>query len=1220
MLERVGDLAQNPAAIPVDDDAFARQAAELQGLLPPAQADQPSLVALNLEPGDLIETLRDVFAGWAWAGSRMIGGYAVTLAIISPKRPEEVFQGDDLASSFGNLAVNAADAVIPNLVDGTYFMSIRPPGATKAVIVTYNRGTGRLEIGSNVESALLLPTPGAPAALGFVNARAGLDTDGDAANPTVSFNSGLLLRAPPVEMAFQRISNALLNLALSQTIAAGATAATGAGASVAVLQGLVAAAAAAGGLILKDWKVFLGPVVRADMTFNQDDLANSTININGQTISFNDVYTATDSFVDQAGAPLVNALDNLLLPAPTYSIDDILVTRRALDDGTSLNPKAIISFKSSQALNAGADAFAMLDTAWSVWDSDDLGSNMRQNGASLYHSFDPRMAIGRAFMASIFSDGYGSVENVRFAGSDQATLDAYIQRDDLQFIGRHSFGDLRVDNISHILDVARIYWTPEEFNARLDTFAREVTRLGYNVNFGSQDLAAALFRARQSLPQAGPAENADAIQQYFGRPDLQNTSTTFLASAPGADSAIRDVTATFWTAVDGAGKDGMGAFRTALANAKDAGVSRASLVAAIAAEVFPKRVPMPNEAMVGTPANDGFAKRITIAPALDSQVMSQIKVVLKGTELGDALANVPTTGPDEFVGLTAEAFASTASLIAVYNADQTKLSELKSVAEPPEGKSLLWGMANVRNDVPPAQKTQSDNFLNLFNSFIETNLGERSELILAAADYDATRKLFASSLQAPIDSQTVLDRVGSHFDKLPDGYKTRFTSDWSSYEALRAAMSKPAATEVQRKAFRDAYMVAYSTGSSLAAANSAGNTAAERLDTPLRMLPGALTSLARSTDTSQPVLIGELMPAFTALGEPSFTLSGPDANNFMVSDGKLYVKAGVELTSIQGTSANLTVKVTYPEAGPQPTTWRDAWPPEGTVEISLALSTMIYLPVTDNAPNSGATPEGWERPGFVPEFKDNFLSSYLPQDGVIGPGPFPVRMTGVSGPSPVGGTVQGYLVPLLEGGYFNMKTKIEGLEVGKTYTLSPIWWQLAVIETDYTEQFWGADKGAGSLVAQLSWEPGATGPSIKEAELAASDARLATLKASLDEQNKLLSSEFDALSTYTTNEEFEEADGRISLLIERTTSLRNSISTEEKLNLDLRNEVSKPNLGTETFNFEPEYSPMTDDWKKAVITFTAQASSVELTLGLEQIGPRHPMLLVDIGDPNVVRP
>ncbi|MGL4729286.1 MAG: hypothetical protein ACRCWO_11065, partial [Bosea sp. (in: a-proteobacteria)] len=118
--------------------------------------------------------------------------------------------------------------------------------------------------------------------------------------------------------------------------------------------------------------------------------------------------------------------------------------------------------------------------------------------------------------------------------SNQESRDAFVRRNDLLSISRESFGDFSVRNVSNILSNARTYWSGEEFNARLTTFARELTRLGLNVNFGSAALADQLVLARQSMPQAGPIETAQEVTSYFARTDLQRATTTFLAQG-GAD-------------------------------------------------------------------------------------------------------------------------------------------------------------------------------------------------------------------------------------------------------------------------------------------------------------------------------------------------------------------------------------------------------------------------------------------------------------------------------------------------------------------------------------------------------------------------------------------------------------------------------------------------------------------------------------------------------------
>jgi hypothetical protein len=489
-----------------------------------SEADGTQQVALNVTPGDVLDFARSALGGFAWAGSRQIGGYKITIAAITPRREgvNDVFQGDDLASALGNLAVNAGEALVPNPTTATFFISITGPaeGATP-LILTWKPGQA-MEVGTTlIPPTAFLPGNG-DTQLFFSNARVNLG------NAEVSSNSGALLRAPVLEKAMNFVADKLLTFA-ANTMARSAFS----GPQGLLVGGALAAISGIAGFALDGWKTFWGPVWRSTVDINPTDFGSSSFSFNGRRITLNEIGLAMAQFARDGINALAGPLRNIGFPGPQYDMDQMLLTLRDLPAGAEgpSNVSQRLGYQTTEALNAGVDAFSLLDTAWRVWDSRSTGANMRLNAADIFQSNDPRMALGRAFIASFYAQGArdGNLNNVRFTLGNEAARDAFVQRDDLVLRSRDAFGELTVRNIKNVLRNAREYWGAEEYQARLTTFAREMTRLGLNVNFGDEDLWAAAKNARQALPQARPAESAQEITSYFARNDLQRATTTFLS-------------------------------------------------------------------------------------------------------------------------------------------------------------------------------------------------------------------------------------------------------------------------------------------------------------------------------------------------------------------------------------------------------------------------------------------------------------------------------------------------------------------------------------------------------------------------------------------------------------------------------------------------------------------------------------------------------------------
>lgn len=518
-----------------------------------AAATDPTQLALA--PGDVLDFARSALAGFVWAGTRTIGGYKFTVATITPRREgqNDIFQGDSLASSFGNLAVNAAEAVLPNPTSSTLFLSITAPGSTTPVIVTWNLGTGAFEVGSSVIPPGSFLMSNGDTHLFFSNLRVNpLATE-------VSNNTGALVRVPALENAMNALAKRLLGFAASRIVAGAVSGPIGA-----VINGALAVLSAAGGLIINDWKTFWGPAWRAAIDVDIANPGNTAISAEGRRISFSDIGTAINSFASNAGTTLINALNGQLFEPGPRQIDEIILTPRLDANNQPIDNSASISYKVTEALNQGADAFSILRTAWDVWDNKSNNDAVRSNAARVFYAVDPRMAVARDFITAFYSVTDKQGRPIKFANLDAAGRTALFQNYDWRAVDRDAYGDFRIRNAANLMGGAfgqfvRPGTGQGEFNARVQAFAEQLTRRGLDVNLGVTAIDQALQQARSANPYLGPADNADFIKSYFARTDLQKVTSGYAQADARSDSsvvAIADIPSLFLSAGVGGGAGG----------------------------------------------------------------------------------------------------------------------------------------------------------------------------------------------------------------------------------------------------------------------------------------------------------------------------------------------------------------------------------------------------------------------------------------------------------------------------------------------------------------------------------------------------------------------------------------------------------------------------------------------------------------------------------------
>ncbi len=534
--------SSNPSALDFDAALLAALNNESPAPVDPNAAVDATQIAANTAPQDVVDFLKSTVAGFAWAGVRKIGTTTIVAALISPWEDTQFLDGNTVGGALGNLATNIGEGLRPNVAEGTWFIAIKDPVLSNPITVTYNFATKKLEFvpplgqdGAPASSFFGLSVSGVETGIpanpndallfGFQNFRIGADLDGG--NALGSLNAGLLVRAIPIEAIMQVVAQILKWV--GQGLTSGA-AATGPAAPVLALLGQLSRL---GGLVLEDWKMFWGPAIRAEIALNTSDFGQSTISANASSITFADIQAGFEEFVSNSADYLRGLATNIgLIPPPEVSMDDLLLTLQ-IDDVPN---RDLISFQTTTALDNGADAFSMLRTAWDAWDPkvNGNGPNLRENAATVYNSLDPRLAIARDFVAAFYSTGTknadGSETPVTFIGTTPEGRAGWFERNDILFRGRDAFGDFVLRNVSAnngIFERAKQILGAEEFSARLQAFAEQMTRLGYNLNLGSSELDTALTAARTANPQLLPAENESAINSYFARTDLSKVTSSF---------------------------------------------------------------------------------------------------------------------------------------------------------------------------------------------------------------------------------------------------------------------------------------------------------------------------------------------------------------------------------------------------------------------------------------------------------------------------------------------------------------------------------------------------------------------------------------------------------------------------------------------------------------------------------------------------------------------
>lgn len=495
------------------------------------------------DPQRVLNFARGNLTGFAWAGARDIGGFEVVVAALTPggRGAKDKLKGDDFAKALGGLSADDASETAPNIARSTFFLNARSTQSTDAALrVTWqpSLGPNGFEISTRLGASPGI-VPGQRNEIFNLNdIRFGLDGK-NAAN-----SSGILIKIPGLEGVLNELSQKLLTYIAAQTASKSAS-----GYSSTLVNDFLASLSASGGLARGDWQTFGGPVWRAAVDMNPQRIADSTISFQGQTVSLGDISRALSQFANNADSALADVLSSVNLETRRRSADDIFMTPRKDAEGAAIDNMGYISQKVSETLNQGADALSLLSAAWKVWDNQNNNQTLRENAAAVFHASDPRMQIAQVLAVSFYAGAREAMgerrrQPLKFSEMSPAERQAMFSADGLSAKKEMAFSDFQINRINPILNALYTQLTKtdsrqfaqNEINARIQSFAEQLIRMGINVNLGSTSIEAALTTASQQNPRNAPIENQNLLQSYFARDDLKKLNSTFAQSVERVDA------------------------------------------------------------------------------------------------------------------------------------------------------------------------------------------------------------------------------------------------------------------------------------------------------------------------------------------------------------------------------------------------------------------------------------------------------------------------------------------------------------------------------------------------------------------------------------------------------------------------------------------------------------------------------------------------------------